>query len=169
MQRGRNVQRKLGWALLFSTQWCALRMGVRGLTRWLLQHAPPSSLHPPRVAHVLVDVPALLHGLVRTAAHHAFLVQCASRLTLSPPSLPPSALLDALDALVERYQPSVSLLIALDGVAALAKLLVQRRRRFSVRRNLSRPLVTSVSRRRGCATRRSHPWRLRLAQSSCAL
>lgn len=108
-------------------------MGVPGLTSWLTACYGQSVRHaPPRVHHILVDLPAMVHGLLRTAVHVAFLVRCALPPRLS--SSPPSALHEALDALVLRYQPHTSLVLALDGVAALAKLLVQRRRRVAVHR-----------------------------------
>lgn len=91
-------------------------MGVKGLMVWLKKTFPDSFTAPAReVDHLLVDANSLVHDSIRHCSNEQMAIR---------------RLLSSLDKVVAAHQPSLSVIVALDGPAPFAKLATQRSRRL---------------------------------------
>ncbi len=100
--------------------------GIKGFRAWFQDQFPNAvsivdvSEHPDTFDHVLIDMNQILHTVLRRSRN----TEQATKL-----------LMIELDILVQRCKPSLSLVLAVDGSAAAAKLATQRKRRYSILKN----------------------------------
>jgi hypothetical protein len=93
-------------------------MGVGGLLIWLKEAFPEAFTQPEKGrSHLLIDANSQVHDAIRNA-RGARETEVVRRFVSS------------VDQLVQQYQPSRGLSVALDGPAPLAKLETQRQRRL---------------------------------------
>ena len=109
-------------------------MGVGGLLIWLKEAFPEAFTQPEtRRSHLLIDANSQVHDAIRNS-RGARETEVIRRFVSS------------VDQLVQQYQPSRGLSVALDGPAPLAKLETQRQRRSTVKvpgsQRLTRPPTT---------------------------
>ena len=109
-------------------------MGVGGLLIWLKEAFPEAFTQPEtRRSHLLIDANSQVHDAIRNS-RGARETEVIRRFVSS------------VDQLVQQYQPSRGLSVALDGPAPLAKLETQRQRRSTVKvpgsQRLTRPPMT---------------------------
>ena len=93
-------------------------MGVSGLLIWLKEAFPEAFAQPETGrSHLLIDANSLVHDAIRNArgARETGVIR---------------RFVSTVDQLVQQYQPSRGLSVALDGPAPLAKLETQRQRRL---------------------------------------
>lgn len=100
--------------------------GIKGFRAWFQDQFPNAvrnvdvSEHKDRFDHVLIDMNQILHVILRRSRN----TEQATKL-----------LMVELDNLLERCNPVLSLVLAVDGSPAAAKLATQRKRRFSILKN----------------------------------
>ena len=100
--------------------------GIKGFRKWFQDQFPNAvrnvnvSEHPDTFDHVLIDMNQILHVVLRRSTN----TEQATKM-----------LMTALDTLVLRVKPYRSLVLAIDGSPAAAKIATQRRRRFSILKN----------------------------------
>ena len=93
-------------------------MGVGGLLIWLREAFPEAFTQPEtRRSHLLIDANSQVHDAIRNSrgARETEVIR---------------RFVGSVDQLVQQYQPSRGLSVALDGPAPLAKLETQRQRRL---------------------------------------
>uniref|UniRef100_A0A7S4EEN9 Xrn1 N-terminal domain-containing protein n=1 Tax=Pseudo-nitzschia australis TaxID=44445 RepID=A0A7S4EEN9_9STRA len=109
-----------------STATTTTLFGIKGFRAWFQDQFPNAirnvdvSQHTDRFDHVLIDMNQILHVILRRSRN----TEQATKL-----------LMVELDILIERCNPTHSLVLAIDGSPAAAKLATQRKRRFSILKN----------------------------------
>ena len=96
-------------------------MGVGGLLIWLKEAFPEAFTQPEtRRSHLLIDANSQVHDAIRNSrgARETEVIR---------------RFVGSVDQLVQQYQPSRGLSVALDGPAPLAKLETQRQHRSTVK------------------------------------
>ncbi len=100
--------------------------GIKGFRAWFEDQFPNAvsnvdvDQHPDTFDHVLIDMNQILHTVLRRSRNNEQAIKF---------------LMVELDTLVQRCRPSQSLVLAIDGSAAAAKLATQRKRRYSIMKN----------------------------------
>ena len=100
--------------------------GIKGFRTWFEDQFPNAvskidvSQHQDTFDHVLIDMNQILHVVFRRSQN----TERATKL-----------LMVELDTLIQRCKPTQSLVLAIDGSAAAAKLATQRKRRYSILKN----------------------------------
>lgn len=100
--------------------------GIKGFRAWFQSQFPNAvrnvdvSQHQDTFDHVLIDMNQILHVILRRSKN----TEQATKL-----------LMVELDTLIQRCQPVHSLVLAIDGSPASAKVATQRKRRFSILKN----------------------------------
>ena len=100
--------------------------GIKGFRSWFQEQFPNAVRHvdvdtyQDKFDHVLVDMNQILHVILRRSRNQEQVTK---------------TLMFELDLLVSRCNPTQSLVLAIDGSPAAAKLATQRKRRFAILKN----------------------------------